>query len=109
MLSLVRRILGELPANLSANFDGEFFFGECLGLGFPGFQTSQKKHAQNSRPELSTFPPISLLESHSFSRRFSAYRGNQEFCLSGDKIQGPSWGTTKETETPFLAASGPTF
>ena len=33
-----------------ANFDGEFF-----GLVFPGFQATQKIHAQNSRPELSSF------------------------------------------------------
>ena len=31
-----------------ANFDSEFF-----GLVFPGFQATQKIHAQNSRPELS--------------------------------------------------------
>ena len=33
-----------------ANFDSEFF-----GLVFPGFQATQKIHAQNSRPELSAF------------------------------------------------------
>ena len=33
-----------------ANFDSEFF-----GLVFPGFQVTQKIHAQNSHPELSTF------------------------------------------------------
>ena len=32
---------------LKANFDSEFF-----GLVFPGFQATQKIHAQNSRPEL---------------------------------------------------------
>ena len=32
------------------NFDCEFF-----GLVFPGFQATQKIHAQNSRPELSAF------------------------------------------------------
>ena len=47
---LVRRILGRLPANFSANFDSEFF-----GLVFPGFQATQKIHAQNSRPESSAF------------------------------------------------------
>ena len=31
-----------------ADFDSEFF-----GLVFPGFQATQKIHAQNSRPELS--------------------------------------------------------
>ena len=31
-----------------ANFDSEFF-----GLVFPGFQATQKIHAQNSLPELS--------------------------------------------------------
>ena len=35
---------------LMANFDSEFF-----GLVFPGFQATQKIHAQNSRPELSAF------------------------------------------------------
>ena len=35
---------------LMANFDGEFF-----GLVFPGFQATQKIHAQNSRPELPAF------------------------------------------------------
>ena len=33
-----------------ANFDGNFF-----GLVFPGFQATEKIHAQNSRPELSAF------------------------------------------------------
>ena len=33
-----------------ANFDSEF-----LGLVFPGYQATQKIHAQNSRPELSAF------------------------------------------------------
>ena len=33
-----------------ANFDSEIF-----GLVFPGFQGTQKIHAQNSRPELSAF------------------------------------------------------
>ena len=33
-----------------ANFDSEFF-----GLVFPGFQATEKIHAQNSRPELSAF------------------------------------------------------
>ena len=47
---LVRRILRNLPANFSANFDGEF-----CGLVFPGLQATQKIHAQNSRPELSAF------------------------------------------------------
>ena len=32
------------------NFDSEFF-----GRVFPGFQATQKIHAQNSRPELSAF------------------------------------------------------
>ena len=36
--------------NLMANFDSDFF-----GLLFPGFQATQKIHAQNSRPELSAF------------------------------------------------------
>ena len=35
---------------LMANFDSEFF-----GLVFPGFQATEKIHAQNSRPELSAF------------------------------------------------------
>ena len=35
---------------LMANFGSEFF-----GLVFPGFQATQKIHAQNSRPELSAF------------------------------------------------------
>ena len=43
-----------MPANsqqiLMANFDSEF-----IGLVFPGFQATQKIHAQNSRPELSVF------------------------------------------------------
>ena len=33
-----------------ANLDSEIF-----GLVFPGFQVTQKIHAQNSRPELSAF------------------------------------------------------
>ena len=35
---------------LMANFDSEFF-----GLVFPGFEPTQKIHAQNARPELSAF------------------------------------------------------
>ena len=40
-----------VPANLSANFDGEFF-----GLGFSGISGRPKNsHAQNSRPNSSPF------------------------------------------------------
>ena len=42
---LVRRSLGRLPANFSANFDSEFF-----GLVFPGFEPTQK----NSRPKFTS-------------------------------------------------------
>ena len=51
---LVWRILGNCrrisQRNLRANFDTKIF-----GLVFPGFQATQKIHAQNSRPELSAF------------------------------------------------------
>ena len=40
-LMLARRSLGKLPVNLMANFDSELF-----GLVFPGFQATQKIHAQ---------------------------------------------------------------
>ena len=47
---LVRRTVGKLPVNFSANFDGKFF-----GLVFLGLQDTQKIHAQNSCPELLAF------------------------------------------------------
>ena len=57
-----------------ANFDSEFF-----GLVFPGFQPTQK----NSRPKFTSrivgIPlQFHFLEPQIYSRRFSAYGGNQE-------------------------------
>ena len=77
--SWVRRILGKLPVNFSANFDGDFFprvFRPCF---FPGFQALKKIHAQNSRPEVVGIPlQFNFLEPNIFSRRFSAYWGDQK-------------------------------
>ena len=61
--------------NLMANFDSEFF-----GLVFPGFQA----HPKNSRPKFtSRIVGIPLqchfLEPTIYSRRFSAYVGDQDF------------------------------
>ena len=58
-----------------ANFDSELF-----GLVFPGFQATPK----NSRPEFTSrivgIPlQFHFLEPKIYSRRFSAYRGFQDF------------------------------
>ena len=50
----VWRFLRKLPANFSANFDGETFVREFFGLVFPGYQSPPEKftpktHAQNCR------------------------------------------------------------
>ena len=52
LISLVLRILGNLLANFSANFDGKIF-REFFGLVFPGFHPPPPK--KNSHPELSAF------------------------------------------------------
>ena len=58
-----------------ANFDSEFF-----GLVFPVLQATQKIHAQNSRSELPAFlPNFTFLNPKIYSRRFSAYGGDQQF------------------------------
>ena len=73
---LVRRSLGKLPANFSANFDGEFF-----GLVF----SRVSGHPKNSCPKF-TFRIVgiplqfSLSWTQIYSQRFSAYRGDQEFA-----------------------------
>ena len=54
----VWRILGKVPANLSANFDSEFFGPVFQGLRPPPLPGAPKKnHAQNSRPNLSLVAP----------------------------------------------------
>ena len=59
-----------------ANFDSEF-----IGLVFPGFQAAQKIHSQNSRPELSAFlSNFYFVEPKIYSRRFSAYGGDQNMA-----------------------------
>ena len=84
---LVRRILGNLPANFSANFDGEFF-----GLVFPGFQATQKIHAQNAHPELSAF----LFNFTFLNPKFI----HGEFLLPGEtKRSDPLW---KFSEIPSV-------
>ena len=57
---LAWRILGKLPSNLSANFDGEFFFREFFGLVSPWHQA--KIHAQTWHPNL-----LALLSNFTFS------------------------------------------
>ena len=61
---------------LMAHFDSEFF-----GLSFPGLKDTQK----NSRPKFTAriagFPPqFHFLEPKVYSRRFSAYGGDQRFA-----------------------------
>ena len=77
---LVRRILGKLPANFSANFDGEFWkriFRPCFSR-FSG-------HPKNSRPKFTSrivgIPlQFHFLEPKIYSRRFSAYVGDQHWA-----------------------------
>ena len=76
-----------------ANFDIEFF-----GLAFPGFQATQK----NSRPKfMSRIVGIPLqfhfLEPNIYSRRFSAYGGDQH--SSGAKMM-----QIKHAHTIFVAS-----
>ena len=52
---LVRRTLGKLPANFSANFDGEFLIATFSPLFFQGFRPPKKFTPKNSHPELSAF------------------------------------------------------
>ena len=75
---LVRRILGKLPANFSANFDSEFF-----GLVFPGFQATPKIHAQNSRPELSAFLFNFTFSNPKFIHGDFLLTGETKNCMSG--------------------------
>ena len=56
-----------------ANVDSEFF-----GLVFPGFQDTQKIHAQNSSRIVGIPLPFHFLEPKIYSRRFSAYGRDQE-------------------------------
>ena len=46
---------------------------------------------------------------HRGQKRYMHERNFLKLINSGDKIQGPSLGTTKETEPPFWAPSGPEF
>ena len=58
---------------LMANFDSEFF-----GRVFPGFQATQKIHAQYSLSRIVGIPlQFHFLEPKIYSRRFSAYGGDQ--------------------------------
>ena len=71
---LVRRILGKLPANFSANFDGKYF-----GLVFPGFQATPK----NSRPKFtSRIVGIPLQFTFLNPNLFTAI-----FCLGGRPLE----------------------
>ena len=54
MFLLVRRILGKLSANFSANFDGTLLSADFSVLFFQNFSPPPPPQ-KNSRPELSTF------------------------------------------------------
>ena len=70
---LVRRIVGKLPANFSANFAGEFF-----SLVFPRFQATPKKSRPKFTSRIVGIPlQFHFLEPKIYSRRFSAYGGDQ--------------------------------
>ena len=76
----VRRNSGKLPANFSANLDGEFIprtFRPCFSRvsGPPPL----KIHAQDSHPKIVGVPlQFHFLDPQFFPRRFSAYRGDQQ-------------------------------
>ena len=67
-----------------ANFGSEF-----SALFFPGFQATQKIHAQNSRPELSAFLPRTEPlfanrasgQLENVSRRFEAIRADCSYIM----------------------------
>ena len=65
-----------------ANFDSEFF-----GLVFAGLQASPKNSRPQFTPRIVGIPLQShFLEPKIYSRRFSAYRGDQE--VSGNRLLG---------------------
>ena len=66
---LVRRILGEVPANFSANSTSEFI-PRIVWPGFSRVSGSPKIHAQNPSP-------TRIFEPNSFSRCFAAYWGEE--------------------------------
>ena len=80
---LAWRILGTLPANFSANFDGEIFqriFRPCFSrVSGP----SQNIHAQNSRPKLSAF-----LSNFTF---WNAKCIHADFLLTGETNRISAW------------------
>ena len=74
---LAQRILGKLPANFSAKFDGENVSAHVSALfSFPGFQAPEKIHAQNSRPEL-----LAFLSTFTFSNPMFFFHA--DFLLTG--------------------------
>ena len=77
----VPKILGKLPANFSADFNGDFFFffRKIVGPVFPGFQappSPKEKFTPEITPNHVGIPiQFHFLEPKMFSRRFSAYGG----------------------------------
>ena len=83
--SLAWRILGKLPANFSANFDDDFLLGKFFGLVFLGLQAPTKNSRQKFTPRIVGIPlQFHFLEPQMFSRRFSAYGGDQRFGCESD-------------------------
>ena len=71
-----------------ANFDGEFF-----GLVFPGFQATQKNSCPKFTSRIVGIPlQFHFLEPKIYSRRFSAYGGDQyledrmEYARASDEL-----------------------
>ena len=72
----VWRIFGKVPANFSANFDGDFFVREIFGLVSLGLQALHKNSRPKSTPEIVGIP----LQSHTFKPNFFL---TLIFCLRG--------------------------
>ena len=76
-------IVGKLPANFDSEFWWWISIANFSALFFQGFRPPKKFtpkiHGQNCRIPLQ----FHFLEPKMFSRRFSAYRGDQDFHLDG--------------------------
>ena len=84
---LVRRILGKLPANFSANFDGEFGWR----IFRPCFSKVSGRQKKKSRPKFTSrivgIPlQFHFLEPKIYSRRLSACGGDQHNTVSESMV-----------------------